>query len=395
MSELREFAGEILERHGAAVEACGPDMLDVLSPRPLQDAMDWREFERLDFRGVQQETSAPGNAIRIALEGDGLDRFGALLGEHGHWTERQLTLSGALTVPNDPERMLGRALDLPNAVWRLQGHRPAIGRCMVLAFRYTAVSDEKREGLIWLGFNQSTGAAIDSIVAKLQRGVLRETEWLPPDAAARDADGRCWDAAALGARLKPLLEHRVRLELDPFLRAMLRRLERDRARVHAYHDDLWTASQKRLAGMVDAPGKKAEADRRREQLRLSAIEREYRSKLDDLEHNYALRVRLEWVQALELYLPVQRFDLLVRRRKGERRIPLDWHPIVRMAEPPLCEWGLGLDSARLVCDDNLHLTEPEGQAPCAACDKPFCRACHPVACPRCAKLHAPAGCLSS
>jgi hypothetical protein len=281
--------------------------------------------------------------------------------------------------------MLDRALDLSNAVWRLQGHRAAIARCLVLAFRYAAVSDEKREGLIWLGFNQDTGAAIDSIAARLLSGRLRESAWQAPDAVARGAAGPRWDSALLEARLRPLLDHRVRQEIDPFLRAMQRRLERDRARVHAFHDDLWISSQKRLSALANAPGERADADRRREQLRAAAIEREYGSKLGDLRHNYALRVTLEWVQALELYLPVERFDLLVRRRKGERRILLDWHPLVRMAEPPCCDWGLGLDSVRLVCDEKLHLTEPAGQAPCAACGKGWCRACHPAACSRCAK----------
>jgi hypothetical protein len=72
-----------------------------------------------------------------------------------------------------------------------------------------------------------------------------------------------------------------------------------------------------------------------------------------------------------------------RRRKGERVVWLDWHPLVRTAELPLCEAGLGLDRVRLVCDDKLHLTDPAGQAPCASCGKPFCRACFPAACPRC------------
>ena len=130
-------------------------------------------------------------------------------------------------------------------------------------------------------------------------------------------------------------------------------------------------------------GDRAEADRRRETLRVAAIEREYRAKLDDLRHNYALRVTVEWVQALEFIVPVQRLDVLIRRRKGERVIQLDWHPLVRAAELPLCEAGLGLDRVRLVCDDKLHLTDPAGQAPCASCGKAFCRACSPTACPRC------------
>jgi len=63
-------------------------------------------------------------------------------------------------------------------------------------------------------------------------------------------------------------------------------------------------------------------------------------------------------------------------------VRLDWHPLAKTAEPPLCEAGLGRDRVRLVCDDKLHLTDPAGQAPCRCCGKPFCRACLP-ACSRC------------
>ncbi|HTT81862.1 MAG TPA: hypothetical protein VMF67_00115 [Rhizomicrobium sp.] len=381
MSELREFVSGVLERRGAVVETCEPDGLNVLLPGPLQDAMRWREFECLDFRGAQAELSDPRRAIRIGLEGDWLEQFGALLDEHGRWAKRELALGDAPAAPGAPERMLGHALDLQNAVWRLQGQRATTARCLVLAIRYTAISDEKREGLVWVGFNRQTGAVLDSIVAKLLPG-MRESEWPASDSSVHiDTESR-QESALLATRLGPLLEYRVRQELDLFLRAMRRRFERDRARVHAYHDDLWAASQKRLALLANAPGEKAEADRKREQMRAAAVEREYRSKIDDLRHNYALRVKLTWVQALDLYLPVRRFDLLIRRRKGERRIALDWHPLVRMAEPPPCDWGIGLGTTRVVCDDKLHLTEPEGQSPCTECGKPFCRACD-HACPRC------------
>ena len=47
-------------------------------------------------------------------------------------------------------------------------------------------------------------------------------------------------------------------------------------------------------------------------------------------------------QALDLYVPVQRFEVLIRRRKGERLVRLDWHSLVKMAEPPVCEAGLAL-----------------------------------------------------
>jgi hypothetical protein len=61
-----------------------------------------------------------------------------------------------------------------------------------------------------------------------------------------------------------------------------------------------------------------------------------------------------------------------------------------MMEPPLCEWGLGLERVRLVCDDHLHLTDLGGQAPCPSCGKAWCRACYGAACPRCKRTKAAA-----
>jgi selenocysteine lyase/cysteine desulfurase len=164
---------------------------------------------------------------------------------------------------------------------------------------------------------------------------------------------------------------------------MRRRLDRDRNRIHQYHSDLHLLAQKKLAALAGSAGEKAENDRKRETLRIATIEREYAAKLGDLRHNYALRVSVEWVQGLELFVPVQRFEVLVKRRKGEKLMRLDWHPAVRLMEPPPSDWGLGIGRSRLVCDDQLHITDPAGQSPCPSCGRAWCRACHPTACPRC------------
>jgi hypothetical protein len=386
MAELREFVAEVLERRGAAVEAAELDGLEVLAPEPVRKALGWPELARLGF-GTQRAEGA----IPIGLEGDWLDRFGALLGDDGRWSERQL--AGGPPSCGDPERVLEHGLDLPNAVWRFQKVTATFTRCLVLAFRYTALSDEKREGLVWLGFNIATGADITGMVARLRPLLQQEADWQTPAPEVRAAAGPGWDVATLESRVRPVLDARVKEDLAPFLRAMRRRLERDRDRIHGYHDDLRRTSLKRLAalgkmglskvGLAHAGGEKADSDRRREEMRLAAIEREYRAKLDDLRRNYALRVTVEWVQSLELYAPVQRFDVLIKRRKGERLIRIDWHPLVRTLELPLCEAGAGPERTRLVCDDSLHLVAPAALAPCPSCAKPFCRACHPSACPRC------------
>ena len=388
MSELRDFVADLLESRGAVIEALEPDGLEVLTPAPVQKTMGWPELVRLGFSAERGR-----DAIPIGLEGDWLDRFGALLAEEGRWSEREARPAAAVPAPGNPEAVLERALELTNAVWRFRGMTATWTRCLMLAFRYSAVSDEKRDGLIWIGLNLGTGAVVSDILARLRSTLAQTTEWQVPDDATRLAAGSGWSAATLEARVRPLLDLQVRDSIAPFLRAMGRRLERDRNRVHAYHNDLRNASLQRLAALARSEGERAEADRRRETLRVEAVEREYRAKLDDLRHNYALRVTVEWVQALDLYVPVQRFEVLIRRRKGERRIQLDWHPLAKTAELPLCEAGLGLDRVRAVCDDKLHLTEPAGQGPCPSCGKTYCRACFTIACPRCGyatNVHQPA-----
>lgn len=385
MSELREVVADLLERRGAAVETVGSGELAVIAPAEIRNSMGWPELARLGFG-----TERSHDAIPIGLEGDWLDRFGGLLGDEGRWSQRELRLANGVPAPSDPLQVLDRVLDLPNAIWRFQGMAATWTRCLILTFRYAAVSDDKREGLIWIGVNTGTGAVINNLLPQLREALTRTADWHAPDQATVLAAGPWPNAAAIEPRLHPLIDRQVRDEIEPFLRAMRRRLARDRDRVHAFHDELHRASSARLAALAIAEGERAEADRQREKMRVQAIEREHRAKLDDLRRNYALRVAVEWVQALELYVPVQRLEVLIRRRKGERVIRLDWHPLVKAVEPPLCEAGLGRDRTRLVCDDKLHLTEPAGQAPCSSCGKSFCRACFPTACPRCGHASATA-----
>ena len=377
METLRDFVAEVLEGRGAAIEPREPDGLEVLAPAAVREAMGWPELVRLGF-GAE----LPDQAVRIGLEGDWLDRFGDLLGEQGRWAERQLAVAGN-APPEDPERLLADAIDLPNAVCRFRRVEATWTRCLVLTFRYTALSDEKQDGLVRLCINLGTGAVLDEMLTRLASVLAQDDDWHLPEPAVRGAAGPTVHAALHPARLDALLRDRLHRELEPFLRGMHRRLARDGARVHAYHNGLLSASLQRLANLAGRDGERADADRRRESLRVKSVRKEYRAKLDDLRRNYALRVSAEWVQALELFVPVQRLEVMIRRRKGERLIRFDWHPAARWVEPPPCDWGLGLGRIRLVCDETLHLTEPAGQAACAACGKAWCRACHPASCPRC------------
>jgi hypothetical protein len=201
MGDLRNFVADALEISGAVIEPLAPDGLEVLASEPVRKVMGWPELVQLGF-GAER----PAGAIAVGLEGDWLDRFGALLGEHGRWAERQLmpaskdacsTLGEAslagLASPGNPERLLERVLDLPNAVWRFQSVSPAWTRCLLLSFRYAAVSDEKREGLVWLGFNLHPGAALGDMLPRLRSHLELEQEWIAPEAGVGPPAGPGWN----------------------------------------------------------------------------------------------------------------------------------------------------------------------------------------------------------
>lgn len=378
---MQTFAAALLRHAGALVDPFEPEGLEVLAPPAVQQALQVDEMCRLAFGSAQLPS-----AQRVGIEGDWLERFGVLLGDQGRWTRR--VLSAPERAPGDPERILGHELVLDNATFRLLGVSPAWTRYLVLDFRTSAVSDDKRDFMLRLGLNLATGALPDAVLAT----VLAED-----GAAALDADDSAaepqgdielpamWDRPRLLAAIGRALPPRLQAALGPFVKGLHRRLGRDQDRLHHYHNDLHREAMTR-ARALPADDKR----RQREEQRAAAILREYHAKLDDLSRQYATRVTVEWSQTLEMVMPVHRFAVQIRRRKAERIIHLDWNPLARRLEPPPCDHSASAERPRLVCDDALHLVVPAGLAPCQGCGRPFCRACHPERCPKCSAVDAPA-----
>ena len=368
-NRLQGFVADLLRHEDALVEPIEPDGLEVLAPPEVQRALGVGEFSRLGFG-----TTMPAGARRIGLEGDWLDRFGRLLGPRGRWSRR--VLAAETRMFGDPERVLGHELILDNATFRLLAVAPAWTRYLIMDFRASAVSEEKRDFITRVGINLATGALPDSIITALGSFLDRmDPDADVPETAALPA---LWEQRRVTALVGQALPPRLDVALDPFIKGLRRRLERDQDRLHRYHNDLHHEAMRRAAVLPAADPR-----RLREEQRAEAIAREYRAKLDDLSRQYATRVTVDWVQTLDLVMPVHRLTVQIRRRKADRTIALDWNPLARRLEPPVCEASFGLERPRLVCDDALHLVVPAGLAPCSACGRPYCRACHPAACPKC------------
>jgi hypothetical protein len=245
---------------------------------------------------------------------------------------------------------------------------------LILLFRYTAFSDEERDGLLMLGVNLTNGAAIEEPSANdlFRAAALPDNRQrvFPP---VKELP-RSWSNDRFNIWIKRALPERLNQHLAPFVRGLQRRLDRDLARIHDYYSDLLRESVLR--------------DQKRDgkasgRLRLEAIDREYRVKVEDLRQKYNVRVDVAVSQSLELIMPVQRFELLIKRRKARRQLQLDWNPLLRRLDLPPCESTFTMDAARMVCDDRLHVVSPAAHGPCANCHRAYCRACHPGKCPKC------------
>jgi hypothetical protein len=376
-SRFQDFVATLLEREGALVQPLDATCLDVVVPQPLQRALGIPEFCRLGFA-----TAVPAGARRVAMEADWLERFAEVIGERGRWMRR--VLSPANPPLTGVERLLEQEIALGNATYRLRGVSAAWTRYLILDFRFSALSDEKRDGLLRFGVNLATGAMLEGVLDRL-------TPWLAEDAVDTPIpEGAelppAWERQRLLDLTRQTLRPRVERQLGSFIKGLHRRLARDRDRIFGYYNDLYRDAMRRLASHAADD----EEARRREQHRADAIAREYRARLDDLAQKYALRVTAELVQTLELVMPVQRIELVVRRRKGERILQLDWNPLARRLEHPPCEFGHDPERVRLVCDDALHLVSAPGLAPCPGCGKPYCRRCHPLRCAKCGHADAAA-----
>lgn len=366
-TRFRDFAATALETRGALVERIEPQGLEALLPERLQESLASGELLRLSFG-----TDSPAGAVRASLESDWLERFGSLLAERGRTL--RLALSAPPGAPSDPQRLLSRSITLANAVYRSTGVTHAWTRYLILVFRYSAVSDEKREGVIKLGVNLRNWSSIDGFVDELLGYALDPDSLATLVPAPRDLPPDP-PPARLDAHLRGALPTLIEQHMSLFLQGLQRRLDRDLGRVFDYYNGLRSESIKKL--------QKAKVDAARERLRLEAVTREYHAQIADLRQKYELRVTVELSQALDLAMPVEQLDLVINRRKGERRLSLAWNPLVRRLEPLPCEWGDASAPVRIVCDDALHLISPAGGAPCQECGKEYCRACHPRQCPRC------------
>ena len=408
MEALHEVVSRILIANGAVVEPIEPDGIEALLPERVQTALSVPELCRLGF-----SAELPDRALPVTMESDWMERLAGLLEDRGRFLSLCADELPALPSP-DPERLLGKTAVFENASFRVGKVCRARTSYLLLTFRVTAVSDEKREDLIYLCVNESSGLVSGDLVEPIHEHLRdlkmrheaferatrpdhdRMTHGLAKQSPAASADAATphpasgldeepapepWNAEKIKEFVAGTLPGRIRTRFGAFISGMERRMGRDIERIHSYHSDLRDEIVRVMTDKLRRGLDNEELEKRT--MRIAAIEREFHAKIADLKRRYAMTADVEALQILRVIMPVHRLPFTVLRRKGTRAMHLDYNPLSRTLDSLSCEHCSTQFTPQLVCDDALHLLCPDCLAACPACNRPYCRACHPVKCPKC------------
>jgi hypothetical protein len=375
---LKSFLEQLLARHGALVDEIGEDALEVLLPPELAQQLGVGELERFSFPDVSQGTASPTPMFGqespstrvVSYQSELLETLGGLL------IGRIAVAAAALAEPQPVKRLalerdIERAITLQNAVLRAQEQAEAIVPYLLFHFKYTALSDEQREGMISLAINERTLNVVEGLSELVPQ--LPLTTQLPDNVPEADFE-------QVYKRAHRATQSLIQDALADFIKSMNRRFIRDWQRVTEYYRSI----QQEIETNIKKKSLTVEAQER-EQSRIRATEIELERKIRDLQTKYDLTVRIEPVAVLRLFVPVMLVSLIVMRRKWMVPIQLAWNPLLRELERVACVGCFRPSRKIFICDDQRHTVCPECFQSCPTCQHPCCRACTPRGCPRCQK----------
>lgn len=360
-TQLIDTVAEALELSGAAVEKSG-EYIEALIPPETATILHTNELARLYFSPDQ----ARQDGELVNLQSDFLDRLFALMQNTGNYAQlslQNLYLKQSTRQAADQRFQvlngLGQALD---AIERRLAY-------LQFNFKYTAVSDEKKEGLVSAIINEHTLANASDMIAPI--------EWAEFSESSPQADLPAQPFENVYAAASRAAEAVIHRELAEFHKSLNRRLQRDIGRLTEYYQSL-AAEVRRKIERRGLAGK----ERDDEEARIRATTLELERKLTDQREKYAMKVNVEPINLLRLVMPVMAVNFSVRFRKAAREMQLIWNPLTKDFEALVCQGCAAGVFRFFICAETLHVVCAHCFK-CANCQRNICRACHPGKCPKC------------
>jgi len=340
---VSDFARRVLAARGALVEPGEGGTLEAVLPPGLADRLG-TDFLRLCF-----DPAGPHSEGELVTLGSGeLDRLGELLGEDGFYDEREVSVP--YLKREGLEKAVRDAFTFSGIRARFLGTDRGPVSYLTFHVRFSALSDERRDGLVKVVLNEVSGAEVGDIEeeARVAGLVVRA-----PDASRKEAP--VLPLEGLLSKAVERAEKAVREDLSDFRRSMDRRLGRDIARVEEYFEGIRSgASRKRgRAGSTAAE-------------RLRAVDLEEKAKRRDIAARYAVRVESSLVCVRRIFVPSVLVRFTLARGSRAREVVFFWSPVVKGVEPLSCEDCGAETFTPGICDG--------GHRVCASCERSCPRA---------------------
>ena len=414
---LQEMIADLLTQRGSLVESTEDGCMDIVVTREVSKALAMPEHARLCFTYGESGdgmtyASYDSDFFRSLkrLFGGG-EKFSAVRFEPPPANIEKLSKS-------IPER-----LPLRNATYRMGKSEFKEVSYLLFYFTYTALSDEKYEGMLPVLINEMNLSAVPFI---------GNHEGFSDDAGYQGSIERQVKEEVLCAAYAAGTGM-VRERLKDFLKSLERRLNRDIRRITEYYEALGNETKKIIEkkvlslGTVDkvreavghaktnaSPDTLQVLDCLEEELKtkrvvgegqirdrvllceggdkllgkLDAIEAERKGKIQDLVAKYAVTVQMEPVSVINIGVRVPVFWIEMRRRLASRQFPLTYNPITRHIDPLPCESCYAPVAPYSLCDEKLHIICSRCFASCPSCGKHYCKACY-TTCLKCRDSGAP------
>ena len=370
---LHEVMEDIFTFHGAILEKTDDNFIEFLAPEDFSRKMGIPEHGRLAF-----EYNLSGeNAIYASYDSELFKFIGKFLSENDKFAAARYPFN--ITSAEKLAKVIPEKTLLSNAVSRYETvERKTIGYLLV-CFKYTALSDEKREGLLTLLINELNNSVTpfdndpDILLNQLKEADRQE------GAATNISIETLEHAHAAASEI-------VKERLEDFIRSLERRLNRDVKRIYEYYETL----KREIEKTIDKKGHSNETAETIETGKLlnkiEAIEMERKWKIQDIISKYALNIKLEPVVIIRIMTETPVFWIHIKRRLLSREFPFTYNTILRQFDNLPCESCFYPQGRYYVCDEKLHILCAKCFKKCPECNRQYCAACHRDGCPRC-KTH--------
>lgn len=370
---LPEVIADILAYKGAEVEKKGDGGIEILSPPEVSSILNIPEYVRLTFSYGEN----PADRVYASYDSEFFRSISHLLSDTGRFAIASLEPY----TPNSEKmsKAIKEKLAFGNATFRLDKTETSDISYLLCLFRYSALSDEKHEGILPILINEKNLSSLsyEFNTSDLTERFTEPNEWKVEEERKKEKQG--WMRVFRAAHISAI--RRVEERMKDFIKSLERRLNRDIRRVYEYYESLKSEARIAIGRKIASSERDGEIDKLRHKLEI--IEAEQKWKVQDLIAKYALSIRVEPAAMIKIETKALFFWINIKRRLASRQFPLTYNPVVRQLDPLPCESCFNPHGVYYVCDDKLHILCGHCMKKCPSCGKQYCSACYNDKCPGC------------